>query len=95
MSATPPSSPAPAPAPAPRDPDDDGHRYNLGSGVYGLLTVSVLIAAESASRETYAETVGAVALADSTLKEGAKLPGVSRQNGLCRRVVCRGWSLGD
>jgi hypothetical protein len=63
MSATPPSSPAPAPTPAPRDPDDEGHRYNLGSGVYGLITVSVVIAAESASRETYGETVAAVVLA--------------------------------
>lgn len=43
-------------------PDNEGHRYNLGSGVYGLITVSVLITAESASRETYGETVGAIAV---------------------------------
>ena len=65
MSAAPAPSPAPAPAPAParRDPDEELPRYNLGSAVYGLITVSALIAAESAGQETYGETVGGVALA--------------------------------
>ncbi|HTU85951.1 MAG TPA: ester cyclase [Solirubrobacteraceae bacterium] len=53
---------APAPA-APDEPAAERHRYNLGSGTYGLITVSALIAAESATRETYAETVVGVVLA--------------------------------
>jgi hypothetical protein len=63
MSTAPAPSPAPAPAPPPREPDEEERRYNLGSAVYGLITVSALIAAESAGQETYAETVAGVALA--------------------------------
>jgi hypothetical protein len=37
-------------------------RSNLGSAIFGLITMGALIAAESALAETYAETVGAVAL---------------------------------
>jgi hypothetical protein len=33
---------------------------NLGAAIYGLVTIGALLAAESAQRETYAETVGAV-----------------------------------
>jgi hypothetical protein len=55
-------SATPAPSPAPREPDDEERQYNLGSGVYGLITVSALMAAESASRETYGETVAGVVL---------------------------------
>jgi hypothetical protein len=36
---------------------------NPGAVVYGTITVGALLAAESAKRETYADTVGAVALA--------------------------------
>jgi hypothetical protein len=54
---------APEPAPSPGQPDDAEHRYNLGSAAYGLITVSALIAAESAAGETYAETVAGVVLA--------------------------------
>lgn len=36
---------------------------NLAAGVYGLITVSVLIAAEIPRSETYARTVAAVAIA--------------------------------
>jgi hypothetical protein len=56
-------APSPAPAPAPREPDEELPRYNLGSAVYGLITVSAVIAAESAGQETYGETVAGVALA--------------------------------
>ena len=35
---------------------------NLGDAVYGLIAISALLAAESASRETYGETIGAVVL---------------------------------
>ncbi len=65
MSAAPAPSPAPAPAPAPapRGPDEELPRYNLGSAVYGLITISALIAAESAAQETFGETVAGVALA--------------------------------
>ncbi|HTX13530.1 MAG TPA: hypothetical protein VME22_33240 [Solirubrobacteraceae bacterium] len=63
MSATPTPAPSPAPAPPAREPDHDRGRYNLGSGVYGLITVSVLIAAESPTAETYLETVAGVVLA--------------------------------
>lgn len=35
---------------------------DLGAGIYGLMTVGALLAAESASSETYAETVVAVVL---------------------------------
>jgi hypothetical protein len=38
-------------------------RTNLGAAVYGAITVGALLAAESARRENYGETVGAVALA--------------------------------
>ena len=38
-------------------------RSNLGAAIYGLITVGALMAAESAGRETYGETVAAVALA--------------------------------
>jgi hypothetical protein len=38
-------------------------RANLGAAVYGAITVGVLLAAESARRETYAGTVGAVVVA--------------------------------
>jgi hypothetical protein len=38
-------------------------RVNLGSGIYGLITIGALMAAETARRETYQETVGGVALA--------------------------------
>ena len=61
MSATP--APAPAPPPAPPDPRPQPRPYNYGSAVYGLITVSALLAAESASRQTYAETVLGVVLA--------------------------------
>lgn len=36
---------------------------NPGALVYGTITVGALLAAESAKRETYAETVGAVVIA--------------------------------
>jgi membrane protein YqaA with SNARE-associated domain len=36
---------------------------NPAAAVYGAITVGALLAAESAARETYAETVGAVAIA--------------------------------
>jgi hypothetical protein len=36
---------------------------NPGGIVYGIILVATLLAAESATRETYGETVGAVALA--------------------------------
>ena len=36
---------------------------NLSGAIYGTITVGALLAAESAQRETYAETIGAVALA--------------------------------
>lgn len=36
---------------------------NPGAAVYGTITVGALLAAESAQRETYAETIGAVAIA--------------------------------
>lgn len=51
------------PAPVSRDSDYEERAYNLGSAVYGLIIVSALLAAESAARETYAETVVAVVLA--------------------------------
>lgn len=35
---------------------------NPGAVVYGIITVGALLAAESAKRETYADTVGAVAI---------------------------------
>jgi hypothetical protein len=38
-------------------------RSNLGGLVYGTITVGALLAAESAQRETYLETVGAVVIA--------------------------------
>jgi tetrahydromethanopterin S-methyltransferase subunit G len=34
----------------------------FGAAIYGLMTVGALLAAESANGETYAETVGAVAI---------------------------------
>jgi hypothetical protein len=37
-------------------------RSNAGAAIYGLIIVSVLLAAESARRETYAKTVAAVVL---------------------------------
>jgi hypothetical protein len=36
---------------------------NPGAVVYGTITIGALLAAESAKRETYADTVGAVAIA--------------------------------
>ncbi|HEX4110007.1 MAG TPA: hypothetical protein VHX88_17865 [Solirubrobacteraceae bacterium] len=36
---------------------------NLGAAIYGAITVGALLAAESAKRETYGETVAAVGLA--------------------------------
>ncbi len=65
MSATPAPAPAPAPAPtpAPSHPRHERGAYNYGSAVYGLISVSALLAAESATRETYAETVLGVLLA--------------------------------
>jgi small-conductance mechanosensitive channel len=36
---------------------------NPGGAIYGTLTVGALLAAERASRETYAKTIGAVAVA--------------------------------
>jgi uncharacterized protein YacL len=57
MSAT----PVPTPAPAPQNPDDERRPYNFGSALYGLIIVSALLAAESATNETYVETLlGAV-----------------------------------
>jgi hypothetical protein len=56
-------TPTPAPAAPARESDHDRGRYNLGSGVYGLITVSVLLAAESSTAETYLDTVVGVALA--------------------------------
>jgi hypothetical protein len=38
-------------------------RANSAGAIYGTITVGALLAAESAQRETYAETIGAVALA--------------------------------
>ena len=35
---------------------------DLSAAIYGLMTVGALLAAESAASETYAETVGAVAI---------------------------------
>jgi hypothetical protein len=61
MATTP--TPTPSPAERAREPEPDRGRYNLGSGVYGLITVSVLIAAESATAETYLETVVGLVLA--------------------------------
>ena len=63
MSADPAPAPAPAPAARSGQPDESLPAYNLGSAVYGLISVGALLAAESASRESYGETVGAVALA--------------------------------
>lgn len=63
MSATPAPAPAPAPTPAPGDSGHERRPYNYGSAVYGLITVSTLLAAESASSETYAETILGVVLA--------------------------------
>jgi hypothetical protein len=40
-----------------------GMRANPAGAIYGTITVGALLAAESARRETYAETIGAVALA--------------------------------
>lgn len=57
------ATPAPAPTSAPRDPSHERRPYNYGSAVYGLITVSGLLAAESAARETYLETVLGVVLA--------------------------------
>jgi len=37
-------------------------RVNLSSGVYGTIAVGALLAAETAQRENYAETIGALAL---------------------------------
>jgi hypothetical protein len=37
--------------------------FNVGGLVYGTITVAALLAAESAQRETYPETVGAVLIA--------------------------------
>lgn len=48
---------------AERAPEDARPPFNVRASVYGLLTVGAVLAAESASRETYAETVGAVVLA--------------------------------
>jgi hypothetical protein len=51
----------PTAASAPREVDDERRRYNFGSALYGLIIVSALLAAESATRETYGETLlGAV-----------------------------------
>jgi hypothetical protein len=61
MTATP--VPPPPPPQPPREPDDEQDRYNLGSGVYGLITVSAMLAAESASKESYVESVAGVVLA--------------------------------
>lgn len=61
MPATP--APAPAPAPAPREPETERRPYNFGAAVYGLIAVSGLLAAETASRETYAKTVLGVVVA--------------------------------
>lgn len=63
MAATPAPAPAPAQTPASRHPRHERRAYNYGSAVYGLITVSGLLAAESAARETYAETVLGVLLA--------------------------------
>lgn len=38
-------------------------RANAGPAVYGIITVGAILAAESAKSETYADTVGAVAVA--------------------------------
>lgn len=44
--------------------DEEEHRpYNFGSAVYGLITVSALLAAESAAGETFGETVLGVVVA--------------------------------
>lgn len=61
MSATP--APAPVPGPAPHEPDDEPRPYNFATAVYGLISVGAVLAAESASRETYGETVAAVVVA--------------------------------
>jgi hypothetical protein len=37
-------------------------RVSLSSGVYGTIAVGVLLAAETAQRENYAETIGALSL---------------------------------
>ena len=51
----------PTPASVPREVDDERRQYNFGSALYGLIIVSALLAAESAVRETYGETLlGAV-----------------------------------
>ncbi len=50
-------------APAEPTPADARPPFNVRASVYGLITVGAVLAAESASRETYGETVGAVALA--------------------------------
>jgi hypothetical protein len=65
VSTTPTPSPAPTPTqpPATPEPEEEFPQYNLGSAVYGLITVSALIAAESAAQETYGETVAGVVLA--------------------------------
>ena len=61
-----PAEPAPEPAPegAPAvAPEDAGPPFNVRASVYGLIAVSAVLAAESASRETYGETIVAVVLA--------------------------------
>ena len=65
MSATPAPTPTPTPTPTPaaREPDEEPRPYNYGSAVYGLITVSALLAAESATVQTYAETIVGVLLA--------------------------------
>jgi hypothetical protein len=47
----------------PREPADERGSYNYGSAVYGLITVSALLVAESAAKETYGETVLGVLIA--------------------------------
>jgi hypothetical protein len=49
--------------PAEPAPEDARPPFNVRASVYGLITVGAVLAAESATRETYAETVLAVVLA--------------------------------
>jgi hypothetical protein len=57
-----PAAPEPEPASEPAS-GDAGPAFNSRAAVYGLIAVSAVLAAETASRETYGETVVAVVLA--------------------------------